>query len=69
MGTASITGSANDTFVLDGTTYVWNTAGTLSAGVTGFGAAAVGYLPTDEWLEIYGKLGFHMWDQSGSATF
>jgi len=69
MGTASISGSANDTFVLDGTTYVWNSAGTLSAGVTGFGAAAVGYLPTDEWLEIYGKLGFHMWDQSGSATF
>ena len=69
MGAASITGSANDTFVMDGTTYVWNTAGTLSNATSGFGGAIVGYLPTDEWLEVYGKLGAHLWNQSGSATF
>ena len=69
MGSASITGSVNDTFVMDGTTYVWNTAGTLSNATSGFGGAIVGYLPSDEWLELYGKLGIHMWNQSGSATF
>ena len=69
MGAASITGSVNDTFVMDGTTYVWNTAGTLSNATSGFGGAIVGYLPTDEWLEVYGKLGVHLWNQSGSATF
>ena len=69
MGAASITGSVNDTFVMDGTTYVWNTAGTLSNATSGFGGAIVGYLPTDEWLEVYGKVGVHLWNQSGSATF
>ena len=69
MGAASLTGSVDDTFVMDGTSYVWNSAGTLSNSTSGFGGAIVGYLPTDEWLEIYGKLGVHLWNQSGSATF
>jgi len=69
MGSASITGAVGDTFTLDGTSYVWNSAGTLTAGVTGFGGALVGYLPSDEWLEFYGKLGVHIWDQTGTATF
>lgn len=69
MGSASITGSVNDTFTMDGTSYIWNTAGTLTASVTGFGGAVVGYASTDEWLEIYGKIGAHVWNQSGSATF
>ena len=69
MGSASITGAVGDTFTLDGTSYVWNSAGTLTAGVTGFGGALVGYLPSDEWLEFYGKVGVHIWDQTGTATF
>lgn len=69
MGTASITGSVNDTFTMDGTTYVWTSAGTVTASVTGFGGAFVGYLPTDEWLEMYGKIGGHIWNQTGSVTF
>ena len=69
MGAASLTGSVNDTFVMDGSTYIWNTAGTLTNATSGFGGAIVGYLPTDEWLEIYGKFGVHLWNQSGSATF
>jgi len=69
MGSASIKGNVNDTFVMDGASYIWTSAGTLSNATTGYGGALVGYLPTDEWLEIYGKLGMHLWSQEGSASF
>ena len=68
MGDASIKGSANDTFVTEGLTYTWSSGGTLTSNTTGFGGALVGYLSTGDLLEIYGKLGIHSWDHSGSST-
>ena len=68
MGSATLKGSAGDTFVLDGTTYQFDSAATLSNTISGFGGAAVFYMATDEWLSIYGRLGLHVWNQEGSVT-
>jgi len=68
MGSATLTGSTGDTFVLDGTTYQFDTGATISNSISGFGGAAVGYLSTDEWLSVYGRLGLHIWNQEGSVT-
>jgi OOP family OmpA-OmpF porin len=63
LGKSVLTGNSGDTFVSDGTTFVFtaNNVSIESEGTT-LGAAAIGTLPVTDNINLLGKIGLHRWD-------
>ena len=62
FGEASLKGDSGDTFVFDGTTYVFVTRATTKASVTSMGVAGKLHFDMTEKLNGFFKIGMHSWD-------
>ncbi|MDC0476196.1 porin family protein [Alphaproteobacteria bacterium] len=62
FGEASLKGDSGDTFVLDGTTYVFNASATVKATGTSMGVAGKLHFDMVEKLGGFVKFGMHSWD-------
>ena len=62
FGEASLKGDSGDTFVLDGTSYVFNASATIKATGTSVGLAGKLYFDMAEKLAGFAKFGMHSWD-------
>ena len=62
FGEASLTGDSGDTFVLDGTAYVFNASATIKATGTSMGVAGKLHFDMTEKLNGFFKIGMHSWD-------
>jgi len=62
FGEASLKGDSGDTFVLDGTTYVFNASATIKATGTSMGVAGKLHFDMTEKLNGFFKMGMHSWD-------
>ena len=62
FGEASLKGDSGDTFVFDGTTYVFNASATIKATGTSMGVAGKLHFDMTEKLSGFFKIGMHSWD-------
>ena len=62
FGEASLKGDSGDTFVLDGTAYVFNASATIKATGTSMGVAGKLHFDMTEKLNGFFKIGMHSWD-------
>ena len=63
FGEASLKGDSGDTFVFDGSTYVFVNSATIKANVASMGVAGKLHFDMAEKLSGFGKFGMHSWDR------
>ena len=68
FGEASLAGDNGDTFVLDGTTYTFNTSATIKYSGSTMGAAGRLHFNMTENLQGFVKGGIHWWDVEAAVT-
>ena len=68
FGEASLSGVNGNQFIVDGTTYQFNTTATLSASVTSWGFAAKPKIMLVDGVSAYGRIGLHRWEEKLNIT-